>query len=397
MSQKRPPNNAASPARSDALLDAYRQANALDDAHPSPQVRHAVLAHARVVAQSAAPQRADTERALPEALVARPAANDRAWFWRAVAGLVLGVAGFWLYRAAVPAANDLPVASAPGAAPAVEPPVAATPGLAPAASPADTAVAVTGTGSQGANASTVTATVTATRHHAPQTAEVMTNASEARQASASREAALAGAKPEEPVAALARPSAAATAAAVVMPAPTATAAAIPASPAASASATASATPAEDVVAMAETAKRKTVAGRAAPESAADAVGAVVGAVGAPARTERNENRAKLAAELTAEHTAVATPAAAAPAVPAVPAAAPPPPRIGDMTPGMQRGMANVALLAALRAGSVDDVRGALLRGADVNVRDDRGRSALQIAREANQHEIVRVLQAAGAK
>ena len=68
-----------------------------------------------------------------------------------------------------------------------------------------------------------------------------------------------------------------------------------------------------------------------------------------------------------------------------------------MTPGMQRGMANVALLAALRSGNVEGVRNALLRGADVNVRDDRGRPPLQIARENNQTEIIRLLEAAGAR
>lgn len=68
-----------------------------------------------------------------------------------------------------------------------------------------------------------------------------------------------------------------------------------------------------------------------------------------------------------------------------------------MTPPMQQGMANVALFSALRSGSVDSVRNAIARGANVNARDDSGRTPLQIAKEANQAEIVRLLEAAGAK
>ena len=142
-----------------------------------------------------------------------------------------------------------------------------------------------------------------------------------------------------------------------------------------------------MVAIAESAKRATISGRAAPDAA-------VATAAAPARSERSESRAKMAAEQVAS----AAPAPAAPATPPAPAAsAAAPPRIGDMTPGMQRGMANVALLAALRSGNVEGVRNALLRGADVNVRDDRGRAALQIARENNQTEIIRLLEVAGAR
>jgi len=68
-----------------------------------------------------------------------------------------------------------------------------------------------------------------------------------------------------------------------------------------------------------------------------------------------------------------------------------------MTPPMQQGMANVALFSALRSGQIEAVRSAIARGANVNARDDRGRTPLQIAREGNQTEIVRALEAAGAK
>ena len=59
----------------------------------------------------------------------------------------------------------------------------------------------------------------------------------------------------------------------------------------------------------------------------------------------------------------------------MPAAAAPA-RIGDMTPPMQQGMANVALFSALRSGQIEAVRSAIARGANVNARDDRGRQLL---------------------
>ncbi len=66
----------------DPLLQRYREANDIDTARPSPDLRETVLACARAAAQSArAPGRE------------RPAANDAAWRWRALGGLaVLGLA-----------------------------------------------------------------------------------------------------------------------------------------------------------------------------------------------------------------------------------------------------------------------------------------------------------------
>ena len=138
------------------------------------------------------------------------------------------------------------------------------------------------------------------------------------------------------------------------------------------------------MAIAESAKRATISGRAAPDAA-------VATAGAPARSERSEPCKDGPGKWRRQHRPRGP---ATPPAPAASAAAPP--RIGDMTPGMQRGMANVALLAALRLWQRRGVRNALLRGADVTVRDDRGRAALQIARENNQTEIIRPRQPARA-
>ena len=65
----------------------------LDDAQPSlHRCAAPFFAHARVVAQAAGTNAIGSTRCDAEAIVTRPAANDRAWFWRAAAGLVLGIA-----------------------------------------------------------------------------------------------------------------------------------------------------------------------------------------------------------------------------------------------------------------------------------------------------------------
>ena len=429
MSEPRNPTDLASRPGSDPLLDAYQQANRLDDAQPSPQVRRAVLAHARVVAQAAGTNAIGSTRAMPEAIVTRPAANDRAWYWRAAAGLVLGIAGFWVYRAAVPVDGDTQVAAAPTAAPtsattaeranadATTANAAADGKLAEASAAAATRTTTT-PGATSSESTTVVASaaperaqvpsVPAARRDAPRAAEAMASANQARSngnaalaktrqdesliASAPAAAAPAitvqgGPAPPAPAAPPAPPPAAVAAATQPPAAPSIAAARAPQAFPASPAATAATAPPEEMVAIAESAKRATISGRAAPDAA-------VATAGAPARSERSESRAKIAPEQVAS----AAPAPAAPATPPAPAAsAAAPPRIGDMTPGMQRGMANAALLAALRSGNVEGVRNALLRGADVNVRDDRGRAALQIARESNQTEIIRLLEAAGAR
>ena len=56
-----------------------------------------------------------------------------------------------------------------------------------------------------------------------------------------------------------------------------------------------------------------------------------------------------------------------------------------------------SLFNALRAGSMAALRAAIARGANVNVKDERGRTPIQIARERNDVDAVRVLEASGAR
>lgn len=73
------------PGPDDALLKRYHEANALDDARPSPMLRDRVLAQARAAAGRPAQGTAPTRAA---------AANDSAWKLRALGGLaVFGLVG----------------------------------------------------------------------------------------------------------------------------------------------------------------------------------------------------------------------------------------------------------------------------------------------------------------
>ena len=56
-----------------------------------------------------------------------------------------------------------------------------------------------------------------------------------------------------------------------------------------------------------------------------------------------------------------------------------------------------AMFKALRVGDLRELRAAIARGANVNARDERGHSALQIARERVDIESARALEAAGAR
>jgi hypothetical protein len=77
----------------DLLLRRYAEANTLDDARPSPTVRKAVLAQARVQAAAQA-QALHIAAQATSHRSARPAANDSAWGLRALGSLaVLGLVG----------------------------------------------------------------------------------------------------------------------------------------------------------------------------------------------------------------------------------------------------------------------------------------------------------------
>lgn len=55
------------------------------------------------------------------------------------------------------------------------------------------------------------------------------------------------------------------------------------------------------------------------------------------------------------------------------------------------------MFSAVRVSNVNALRAALARGANVNARDEAGRSALQIARERNDGEMAKALELAGAR
>ena len=59
--------------------------------------------------------------------------------------------------------------------------------------------------------------------------------------------------------------------------------------------------------------------------------------------------------------------------------------------------ADQALFSAVRAGNINGLRAALGRGANVNARDATGRTALQIARERGDDDMLKALDLAGAK
>ena len=58
---------------------------------------------------------------------------------------------------------------------------------------------------------------------------------------------------------------------------------------------------------------------------------------------------------------------------------------------------DVAMFRAVRAGDIPGLRVAISRGANVNGNDERGRTALQIARERADIETIKVLETAGAR
>ena len=100
--------------RPDPLLDAYRQASVREGARASANVRTAVLAHARVAAQSSSSSAASNT--LSATTRAAPAANESRPLWRLAAGVVIGLVGVWIFQLTRPSATPdtvLATASAP--------------------------------------------------------------------------------------------------------------------------------------------------------------------------------------------------------------------------------------------------------------------------------------------
>ena len=380
--------------RVDPLVDAYHQASAFDGARSSDALRAAVLAHARVVAQSASG--AGSKSALSDAVRATPAANEPKPVWRMVAGVVLGLVGMWTYQLMRPdAMSDANVAvmTAPQSGKSAAAGPAATAPAATLGQP-ETAVAVvvpiTPTPTPTPMTPTVRPAPARARANSPDHANVPdVNAGGARRdavadavANAARsETRLALAKVATP--AKKAESATAVAAAPVLPATVpapAEVAAAPAAAAATASATTSALPeaasseAIGEVAMASADKRKSMARIAEPRTPAP-VAAAASPNAFPATT--------------AGAMASAPPPVTAPQAATVSGSAMPRQSIAS-TP-------DAALFGAVRIGNINAMRAALARGANVNARDEAGKSTLQIARERNDTEMVKALDLAGAK
>ena len=397
----------SSNVRVDPLVDAYHQASAFDGARPSDALRAAVLAHARVVAQSASG--AGSKSALSDAVRATPAANEPKPVWRMVAGVVLGLVGMWMYQLTRPGTTgeaNVAVLSAPpsaksavGESPATSAAAASATAPArqgaaspvPAAAQADTAVAV-------AAPATPTARALPARERGDLARARNANVADASAGGAPRDAVADAARNETSVAL-------AKVAAPTVKANVAVAAAAPVPVAA---------PVEAAVAAAATAPTRpsAAATSALPDAAtAEPIGevALASADKRKSVSRSAETRAPAAAAAPSPNAFPATAASAASAVVASPAAAasPPPaaPTAATGTAMRQRadgavgtvGSPDVAMFSAIRVGNINALRAALARGANVNARDEAGKSTLQIARERNDIEMVKALDAAGAK
>ena len=388
--------------RIDPLIDAYRQASELDAqtsaTRPSATVRAAVLAHARVVAQSAAD--AEPNPALSEAVRARPAANEPKPIWRMVAGVMLGLAGMWAYQLTRPGTTgeaNVAVVTAPQGAKSAkgaeaadaEKPAAATAAVAapkPAATRPETSVAVTGaggaiTGAGGAitgAGGAITGAGGAARDAMADSARSETSVALAKRAEPPKKTESSAQVAAAPV--LATPIASATATAAAVAPAKATGAATSAIPEAATS-----EPQDEIavaVAVADTRKlARTTDSRATAASPA--------ATTAPPPNAFPTTSAGAMAQSVPQA--------------AVSAALRPPASAANGNLAMRQGVAGAgatpeaAMFSAVRLGNIDALRAAIARGANVNARDEAARSALQIARERNHAEMVKALELAGAK
>ena len=397
--------------RVDPLIDAYRQASALDaqtsGARPSAATRAAVLAHAHVVAQSVAT--ATPKLAVSEAVRATPAANEPKPIWRMVAGVVLGLAGMWGYQLTRPGTTgeaNVAVLSAPqsakvgagvGAAPIDATAAPESPAIVPATPlrpQPETTPAVAAPASTGA-ASASPAAPTAAAGQAMRTAPlrerenssagtssvdspVMATRGVARDtvADATRsEVSVAQAKAATPLRKAESP------AQIAAPAPPAATSAMPE--------VATSEPLGEIaIASADTRKLARAAEARAPAAPVAAPAAVAAAPTVATAPPPNAFPATTAGAI----------AQSAPQ-----AASPPPSFSAGGNAAMRSGVAgagttpNSALFSAVLVGNLTAFRAAIARGANVNARDEAGRTALQIARERNDAEMVKALDLAGAK
>ena len=345
--------------RKDPLIDAYHQASVREGARASAHLRAAVLAHARVVAQSV-PSSTTNAAILSDTTRATAAANEPRPLWRLAAGVVIGLVGVWIFqltRPASPPESTVATASIPQADNArVAASVAAT---APAAAPPETTVAVAApapaTPSDAVDTSVSRARVDggSSRKPAPSTR-------------ADANVAMATAAPP------------AERFHVRAPAPAVVNAGATQSAVTAADASGNEIFSETVVASAELRKSAKVA--ASPFNDRPALAAAAPRMSSAAP---NAFPAQTAEPLIA--------AAPTPASPPPVSVAPERPQSRPLDERDQ------AMFTALRAGNLPALRAAIARGANVNARDERGRTTLQIARDRDDAAVVDVLQAAGAR
>ena len=378
--------------RPDPLLDAYRQASALEGAQPGTHVRAAVLAHARVVAQALPSARVNVA-GISDATRARPAANEHKPIWRLAAGVVIGLLGVWIFQLTRPAANPdtaVAVASAPQTEKArvAEPAAAATPATATSpAAPVAAPVSVRET-------AVASATVAAAPAAPISTGKAAIAARDRRADAALQEQNLAMAKLVAPKDKAERP--AASAGAVVAAAPP---------PAAATDTAAGGFGNEVVIASAETRKSARAETRAepavnTPSAAPNAFPApaaepVIASTPAPAPASRAASVAAVAPAPMGASGAMAVRGSLAQSDAA--ARRQSPAQASDTASPVRLSESDLAMFKAVRAGDVPGLRAAIARGASVNTKDERGRSALQIARERVDAEMIRALEAAGAR
>jgi hypothetical protein len=390
--------------RPDPLLDAYRQASERDGARAGANVRAAVLAHARVVAQSSGA--AVAANGLTDATLATPAANESKPIWRLAAGVVIGLVGVWIFQltrpanladttiaaASAPQSEKVRVVESPSAAAALPEASMATATPTPAAPPpaAPTAVA--------------DSQLSLSRAHAGGSRKP------AESASAETSVATARAAPPAEKPDLRAPSRVVDNAAATQ------------STATAADAASNESFGETIVASAELRKSAKVASPPLKDQPAMAAAAPRMAAAAPNAFPAQTAEPPIAATAAPASTppppaALANPPMAAATAPSAgltngtlagrSTAAQPstsnalPQAVAKPTdaarPLTQLGEIDQAMFRAVRSGELAALRAAIARGANVNAKDERGRTTLQIARDRNHSALVDELQAAGAR
>ena len=352
--------------RKDPLIDAYHQASVREGARAGANLRAAVLAHARVVAQSL-PSSPATVAVLSVTTRGKPAANESSPMWRLAAGVVVGVIGVWIFQLTRPAdAPDVTVATVttPNQPQAGKAQVAeSTPVTQPPATAAapETAVAVVAP-LPAATSAAVDASGSRAR------ADIPISRKPAQSPRGEINVAVVRAPPREERADLRAPVPFGVDTNASRSAAAATATVTATVTAAATDTNAGEIFSEVVVASAELRKSAKVAASPVNDQPAMAVA-----------TPRLSSAAPDA--FPAQTATQSMPSSADAARPRSP-------------PLDER---DRAMFRALRVGDLLALRAAIARGANVNARDERGRTTLHIARERNDGALVDALQAAGAR